>query len=200
MEFAISIHAPREGGDSAYSRYARLGAIFQSTPPVRGATLLDNLANCGIMISIHAPREGGDGAFKIFAPLHDRFQSTPPVRGATRPQRHYRQPRRFQSTPPVRGATRHTVGNDRSAQKFQSTPPVRGATSVRKQFQLLRSFQSTPPVRGATPSLVCGRMLEVISIHAPREGGDLGVLPVRPAGGDISIHAPREGGDGINNG
>ena len=33
-----------------------------------------------------------------------------------------------------------------------------------------------------------------ISIHAPREGGDLpGFFPV--AKGGISIHAPREGGD-----
>ena len=36
----------------------------------------------------------------------------------------------------------------------------------------------------------------VISIHAPREGGDLvnlGLFIVQPV---ISIHAPREGGDG----
>ena len=56
---------------------------------------------------------------------------------------------------------------------FQSTPPREGGDVV--GFVVLLSvlvFQSTPPARGATltPSLVCGRML--ISIHAPREGGD----------------------------
>ena len=34
----------------------------------------------------------------------------------------------------------------------------------------------------------------MISIHAPREGGDLPLCP-DDLGGVISIHAPREGGD-----
>ena len=34
-----------------------------------------------------------------------------------------------------------------------------------------------------------------ISIHAPREGSDLGRQPVNIPLGDISIHAPREGSD-----
>ena len=40
-------------------------------------------------------------------------------------------------------------------------------------------------------SLVCG----LISIHAPREGGDFMVVRVVPRISFISIHAPREGGD-----
>ena len=35
----------------------------------------------------------------------------------------------------------------------------------------------------------------MISIHAPREGGDDDVLPELTAELAISIHAPREGGD-----
>ena len=78
-------------------------------------------------------------------------------------------------------------------------------------------FQSTPPARGATE--IAERITEsiVISIHAPREGGDglgnlfFGIITLfqstPPARGatltqlpgfsrvDISIHAPREGGD-----
>ena len=57
---AISIHAPREGGDEELvERCARYAEI-----------------------SIHAPREGGD----IFSPSGTSswaFQSTPPARGAT---------------------------------------------------------------------------------------------------------------------
>ena len=35
----------------------------------------------------------------------------------------------------------------------------------------------------------------MISIHAPREGGDATFFPGRGLSGAISIHAPREGGD-----
>ena len=34
-----------------------------------------------------------------------------------------------------------------------------------------------------------------LSIHAPREGGDLIVIPALSGGIELSIHAPREGGD-----
>ena len=57
------------------------------------------------------------------------------------------------------------------------------------------TFQSTHPVRGATflPGIQRDRA-GGISIHAPREGCDLGVLIDRETIG-ISIHAPREGCD-----
>ena len=58
-------------------------AIFQSTRPMRGATvqmLQDVLAN---EISIHAPRAGRDKAFPQWLNRHQEFQSTRPVRGAT---------------------------------------------------------------------------------------------------------------------
>ena len=57
---AISIHAPREGGD--------------------GAAAGDHRCHC---ISIHAPREGGDGRKPVQASARCTFQSTPPARGAT---------------------------------------------------------------------------------------------------------------------
>ena len=34
-----------------------------------------------------------------------------------------------------------------------------------------------------------------ISIHAPREGGDINFNDIKRGTMDISIHAPREGGD-----
>ena len=58
-------------------------------------------------------------------------------------------------------------------------------------------FQSTPPARGATRRSGKLNGYRIISIHAPREGGDLTVFVHGTAGG-ISIHAPREGGDDIN--
>ena len=78
----ISIHAPREGGDHSLfngmswpsdfnprpPRGGRLpatadgasAAVFQSTPPARGATLSQSFFVLEVNISIHAPREGGD--------------------------------------------------------------------------------------------------------------------------------------------
>ena len=56
----ISIHAPREGGDSRSSRRSGRLLSFQSTPPARGATRTLKRLHKQIQISIHAPREGGD--------------------------------------------------------------------------------------------------------------------------------------------
>ena len=62
----ISIHAPREGSDSA-SDFERVSDIlFQSTLPVRGATGHGCVQNPGRRhISIHAPREGSDQALHL---------------------------------------------------------------------------------------------------------------------------------------
>ena len=38
-EFAISIHAPRAGGDGKLIHTGNFADVFQSTPPVRGATI-----------------------------------------------------------------------------------------------------------------------------------------------------------------
>ena len=80
-------------------------------------------------------------------------------------------------------------------------------------------FQSTPPARGATPKYRIIPTNTPISIHAPREGGDVVLQTLqallldfnprpprggrrhrrghRPADTMISIHAPREGGDTV---
>ena len=55
-------------------------------------------------------------------------------------------------------------------------------------------FQSTPPARGATQPPAAGASSLTISIHAPREGGDVQAQEEK-VHGYISIHAPREGGD-----
>ena len=57
----ISIHAPREGGDTLYLESQGRIILFQSTPPARGATR----SNARL------------------SELRKQFQSTPPARGAT---------------------------------------------------------------------------------------------------------------------
>ena len=69
-----------------------------------------------------------------------------------------------------------------------------GATAVTGAELCERLFQSTPPARGATAPLHHGHAALGISIHAPREGGDL-TASRSGFSASISIHAPREGGD-----
>ena len=56
----ISIHAPRAGGDPRDNTFRDAINLFQSTPPVRGATLRVGMLLSNTVISIHAPRAGGD--------------------------------------------------------------------------------------------------------------------------------------------
>ena len=56
----ISIHAPRVGGDQFSTLEPYVEKVFQSTPPVWGATRLKLAWKLFYAISIHAPRVGGD--------------------------------------------------------------------------------------------------------------------------------------------
>ena len=172
----ISIHAPREGGDSA------------GAGPDMG----------GPAISIHAPREGGDLTRSEIKTRSEDFNPRPP-RGGRRPKMPIAPPRSnfnprpprggrpsgtahltevrdisihapreggdlgfptmrvgnrtFQSTPPARGATTNVLDGVGIA-VFQSTPPARGATFFVVIFYKCAGFQSTPPARGATPKVL----------------------------------------------
>ena len=65
--------------------------------------------------------------------------------------------------------------------QFQSTPPARGATfSTKLRTLAAQEFQSTPPARGATAWALSGLKKPSISIHAPREGGDVTPPAQRP--------------------
>ena len=65
---AISIHAPREGGDVYLAPFTLRLCGFQSTPPARGATVVLLHKGVRLLISIHAPREGGDNVISTLAP------------------------------------------------------------------------------------------------------------------------------------
>ena len=81
---------------------------FQSTHPVRGATLRVVVGACAVRISIHAPREGCDRLCNALIFDSVGFQSTHPVRGATTVTNGNYMDKVFQSTHPVRGATPQT--------------------------------------------------------------------------------------------
>ena len=80
---SISIHAAREGGDAVLFGVLHAVIVFQSTPPVKAATLCPPKNRQCASISIHAARDGGDGAVYSSLPIPQLFQSTPPVKAAT---------------------------------------------------------------------------------------------------------------------
>ena len=148
---AISIHAPRAGGDFYCNTNWCKNMLFQSTPPVRGAT---------------ASRHRG-----LTRPTH--FNPRPPCGGRRSGQAATSCGTSFQSTPPVRGATvcwRESFCNNKN---FNPRPPCGGRpATARSTPDQTWTFQSTPPVRGATPPDVNIKGPQGISIHAPRAGGD----------------------------
>ena len=78
--------------------------------------------------------------------------------------------------------------------RFLSTPSARRATSSGDAKRRQRAFLSTPSARRATSCIFFKQFLDLISIHALREEGDLS-QGRRGHSCCISIHALREEGD-----
>ena len=80
----ISIHAPHTGRDTPEVQVLLRVLTFQSTRPIRGATIhSDTRAVRAKGISIHAPHTGRDYDTREYPPILVLFQSTRPIRGAT---------------------------------------------------------------------------------------------------------------------
>ena len=132
--------------------YAEQKTKFQSTHPVRGATVRDD----------------------DYAEQKTKFQSTHPVRGATATIKENDDDAAISIHAPREGCDHGIYGTQAQDVIFQSTHPVRGATDqARLHVQRDGLFQSTHPVRGATPFATHKTCNPSISIHAPREGCDL---------------------------
>ena len=126
-DFNISIHAPLAGSDQRFFKNLsarfyfnprspcgerpdvsvdiRYLILFQSTLPLRGATIDISGTVISQPISIHAPLAGSDAAGRRGYLARGRFQSTLPLRGATNFFIAFLTPFLFQSTLPLRGAT-----------------------------------------------------------------------------------------------
>ena len=149
----ISIHAPLAGRDWRYVHLAQARVVFQSTRPLRGATLRP-FQRC-LLLPYFNPRapcgarhkRATDGTANV------QFQSTRPLRGATFIVSLYAIIISFQSTRPLRGATRY-VHFTQTGCVFQSTRPLRGATNNLWENLWEPRFQSTRPLRGATPAVL----------------------------------------------
>ena len=219
LQRPISIHAPREGGDSAPPPRPCGPWYFNPRPPRGGGDSMVGQNRADKLISIHAPREGGDDTVSCPAVGSCCHFNPRPPRGG-RPwisTAAWTMPNGFQSTPPARGATtgfsrdkwltlisihapreggdplgRYTTSTPQ--RNFNPRPPRGGRRWTETGGCTISGFQSTPPARGATGLDICALHAALISIHAPREGGD-DVVVVDTIDLQISIHAPREGGD-----
>ena len=74
----ISIHAPREGCDTAIAASYTPLDLFQSTHPARGATCAEHCDRHPCGISIHAPREGCDLLLSDLSIFKENFNPRTP--------------------------------------------------------------------------------------------------------------------------
>ena len=240
--WGISIHAPREGSDASPARAICLKRYFNPRSP-RGERHANGDLSSGLSnISIHAPREGSDELIEKITTEEQNFNPRSP-RGERRTKnRSNSYFCEFQSTLPARGATIARCDGRPIVWAISIHAPREGSDEKEKHIGVdicyfnprsprgerqpgwcyngsEAEFQSTLPARGATLAEKQPEQEKDISIHAPREGSDVQIIPAliwssyfnprSPRGerrsdsaiishaGRISIHAPREGSDGI---
>ena len=146
----ISIHAPHTGRDYCTGSPRRYPTLFQSTRPIRGATVGDQILMQTDGISIHAPHTGRD--LFSFCGLVSIIYFNPRAPYGARPKH-----MAFLYTSNKISIHAPHTGRDSSALMqvsisgvFQSTRPIRGATQPSDRPPRNRTFQSTRPIRGAT--------------------------------------------------
>ena len=87
FEDYISIHAPRAGCDTTPAKSSLSFFLFQSTHPVRGATVCRVCSTSSMLFQSTHPVRGATTTERPVVATSRVFQSTHPVRGATKPSR-----------------------------------------------------------------------------------------------------------------
>ena len=209
----ISIHAPHAGRDADSAKASADAAAFQSTRPMRGATVCDRViflllidfnprAPCGARLPRRRWRQSASRYFNPRAPCGARHAQLKKVSqgcisihaphagrdniGAGRIKGVWN----FNPRAPC-GARRNRILDMASHIQFQSTRPMRGATTVADQRIILGiGFQSTRPMRGATVLVLLNKALAPISIHAPHAGRDPSGRAASPGTLNFNPRAP----------
>ena len=127
------------------------GEAFQSTRPIRGATALRNPGKTYLLISIHAPHTGRDSYSRPDRSGTPPFQSTRPIRGAT-------------PAGPVRRSCRRYF-NPRAPYGARLGWPWIGTWS-------LSYFNPRAPYGARRKIQIKNAGKSIISIHAPHTGRD----------------------------
>ena len=150
---------------------ASLPLLFQSTLPMKGATIPVPARRMRPLVSIHAPNEGSDPKFggRGDEPV---FQSTLPMKGATGVPSKNLHNVRVSIHAPNEGSDEVIQGFSPAFLQFQSTLPMKGATCDGRGIGGSCVFQSTLPMKGATSQSDYDIADRLVSIHAPNEGSD----------------------------
>ena len=170
----ISIHAPHAGRDGSKRRYfaseslfqstrpmrgatlalgftSRQALLFQSTRPMRGATVIVGAAAPTFFISIHAPHAGRDDWSQARHLYQYHFNPRAPCGARLTGFMHRLSAFNISIHAPHAGRDIIVSSQTMDFDKFQSTRPMRGATSGKSFCCKVPAFQSTRPMRGATP-------------------------------------------------
>ena len=166
-------HSPC-GERPPFSTICATESVFQSTLPLRGATIHDNTSGFSARISIHTPLAGSDALQRCFPYRPAYFNPHSPcgerhgVAGTDHDATHFNPHSPCgERLDPHEDAYDHTDFNPHSPcgerlpygtlrrilELFQSTLPLRGATSASCSVSIPPKFQSTLPLRGATAEM-----------------------------------------------
>ena len=154
------------------------GIAFQSTRPIRGATLFLFCSRHSSGISIHAPHTGRDARFRLTHHPHPHFNPRAPY-GARQSLmcRHSRR-NSFQSTRPIRGATSHIFSDIIGICNFNPRAPYGARRRTHSSMLPCRNDFNPRAPYGARPQQdPVPQDRQTISIHAPHTGRDLRSWP-----------------------
>ena len=193
---------------------------FQSTLPVRGATLERENAQLKQAISIHAPRAGSDGSERIQKRVFRYFNPRSPCGERRGENCTLLRILSISIHAPRAGSDYMLLPDPHTEDYFNPRSPCGERHNYLVIVFTHDVFQSTLPVRGATELGEETKSWFIISIHAPRAGSDRKVHkrrnndsyfnPRSPCGErlkaisaccrgvNISIHAPRAGSDFVS--
>ena len=180
---------PARGATTATSGRTKTSR-FQSTPPARGATN-SRLSLIFFVIDFNPrPREGGDAGRSVAIIRYNQFQSTPPRGGRRRGLLEKRVSVDFNPRPREGGDYNSSCKAGAQAPNISIHAPARGATMQRTFPPLTTThFNPRPPARGATSTTTTSPARILFQSTPPREGGDICQAAICQIV-LISIHAP----------
>ena len=175
FEFFISIHAPLTGSDGYIGLPLMQLPGFQSTLPLRGATVGASRRTSNASISIHAPLTGSDSKLRRHY-YHTKISIHAPLTGSDE----------YPYTPPL------------NVPNFNPRSPYGERRVLLRWLLEPFQFQSTLPLRGATFGGANGKHIDAnFNPRSPYGERPVDCAPAESAS-TISIHAPLTGSDRIH--